>query len=210
MIFLSDIHENSFQGVCEYAHVLQVVMGLLRCDCNELKVNGKKGIIDSLTTISISFAKREQIIEVVASGACQLGLQKTEKKNQKEKDLWGIRGSQSRESSQAIVQILGPCKERRKAYEVQGSPWKATASLTGALAKGLPVQESHIVQRWLSLSMPSHCLVTFYMGRTELELKTEEDLKGFVPEGYQLNVSLGKFFLERKTQYVHLHGCHLN
>lgn len=46
-VVLSDINENSFQGICEYVHVLQVVMGLLRCDCRELKANRKKRIRDS-------------------------------------------------------------------------------------------------------------------------------------------------------------------
>lgn len=70
-VVLSYINENSFQGICEYVHVLQMVMGLLRCDCRELKANrGRKGLETvSLTSYSRSFAKREQIIEVVASRA---------------------------------------------------------------------------------------------------------------------------------------------
>lgn len=70
-VVLSYINENGFQGICEYVHVLQMVMGLLKCDCRELKANrGRKGLETvSLTSISRSFAKREQIIEVVASRA---------------------------------------------------------------------------------------------------------------------------------------------
>lgn len=60
----------------------------------------------SLTTISRSFAKREQIIEVVARGAHQLGLQETEKKTELEgKGFVGSWGRRSRESSQTTVQV---------------------------------------------------------------------------------------------------------